>query len=164
MKVPVGRPLPLLSGTHSTRLEAASSGCLAQWPASFSLFVRILVEIFGRSRHTKFIAGGVVTDHRHTVSARATLTLTWCPWYTNPRIPWWRCILRAEINFLGRGFQKLSFDTQTDISNCDNCVELFGRWQQKLLKQWYKNLSAAVSTTVTHCYTTIIIINIFRVA
>jgi len=32
MKVPVGRPLPLLplSGTHSTRLEAASSGCLAQ--------------------------------------------------------------------------------------------------------------------------------------
>jgi len=32
IKVPVGRPLPLLplSGTHSTRLEAASSGCLAQ--------------------------------------------------------------------------------------------------------------------------------------
>jgi len=40
-----------LSGTHSTRLEAASSGCLAQWPASFSLLVRILVEIFGRSPH-----------------------------------------------------------------------------------------------------------------
>jgi len=32
MKVPVGRPLPLLplSGTHSTKLEAAaSSGCLS---------------------------------------------------------------------------------------------------------------------------------------
>jgi len=50
MKVPVGCPLPLLplSGTYSTRFEAASSGCLAQWPASFSLLVRILVEIFGR--------------------------------------------------------------------------------------------------------------------
>jgi len=58
MKVPVRRPLPLLplSGTHSTRLEAASSGCLAQWPATFSLLVHILVEIFGRSLQLIFSA------------------------------------------------------------------------------------------------------------
>jgi len=41
-----------------------------------------------------------------------------------------------------------------DTSNCNNCVQLFGHWQQELLKQWSKHLSVAVSTTVTHRYTT----------
>jgi len=40
-----------------------------------------------------------------------------------------------------------------DISSFDNYVQLFGHWQQKLLKQWSKHLSVDVSTTVTHCYT-----------